>query len=251
VDGVSRSLSAKRWMSTQTTAYCLIAMTKFVKAGGHSKTMKFTYALNNGSEVNGATQAPISQINMKIKGTKGGTIKVKNTGSGVLFARVVMEGVPVAGDKSSADKDLRLTVTYKDLSGNTIDPGMLEQGTDFKAEVKVYNPGLRGHYRELALTQIFPSGWEIRNTRMDGFQNVHETNAPKYRDIRDDRVYTYCDIRANTSKTFTVILNAAYLGKFYLPTVYCEAMYDNTINSRRPGKWVEVVVPGGEATVSN
>jgi uncharacterized protein YfaS (alpha-2-macroglobulin family) len=44
--------------------------------------------------------------------------------------------------------------------------------------------------------------------------------------------------------TFRIVLNAAYVGRYYLPTVYCEAMYDNTINSRKPGKWVEVVKPG-------
>ena len=40
-----------------------------------------------------------------------------------------------------------------------------------------------------------------------------------------------------------MILNAAYLGRFYLPTVYCEAMYDNEINASQAGKWVEVVSP--------
>ncbi|MDP1744978.1 MAG: hypothetical protein Q8L90_05335 [Bacteroidota bacterium] len=48
------------------------------------------------------------------------------------------------------------------------------------------------------------------------------------------------------TSTFRSVLYAAYIGKFYLPTIYCEAMYDNTINSRKPGKWVNVVKPGME-----
>jgi hypothetical protein len=40
------------------------------------------------------------------------------------------------------------------------------------------------------------------------------------------------------------MLNAAYTGKFYLPTVYTEAMYDNNITSRLPGKWIEVLKGG-------
>lgn len=48
------------------------------------------------------------------------------------------------------------------------------------------------------------------------------------------------------TSTFRIVLNAAYIGKFYLPTIYCEAMYDNTINSRKPGKWGNVVKPGME-----
>ena len=39
-------------------------------------------------------------------------------------------------------------------------------------------------------------------------------------------------------------LNATYLGKFYLPTIESEAMYDNTVNARTPGFWVEVVFIG-------
>lgn len=49
---------------------------------------------------------------------------------------------------------------------------------------------------------------------------------------------------ASTSKTFRIKLNATYAGKFYLPTVSTDAMYDNSIHARTPGKWVEVVKPG-------
>ena len=65
-----------------------------------------------------------------------------------------------------------------------------------------------------------------------------------YQDIRDDRVYTYFDIKQGESKTFQVILNASYLGKFYLPMITVEAMYDASISARRPGKWIQVVKPG-------
>ena len=62
-----------------------------------------------------------------------------------------------------------------------------------------------------------------------------------YQDIRDDRVLTYFDLKPNEKKTFRMLLSATYEGKFYLPSVHCQAMYDNSINSRKPGKWVEVV----------
>jgi uncharacterized protein YfaS (alpha-2-macroglobulin family) len=73
------------------------------------------------------------------------------------------------------------------------------------------------------------------NTNDDGY---------KYRDIRDDRVMTYFDLAKEKEKTFEVILNAAYVGKYYLPGTNCEAMYDNRIYSRKAGKYVEVVKPG-------
>lgn len=37
------------------------------------------------------------------------------------------------------------------------------------------------------------------------------------------------------------MLNAAYAGKYYMPAVYCEAMYNNSITALMKGQWVEVV----------
>ena len=105
-------------------------------------------------------------------------------------------------------------------------------------EVTITNPGTKGYLQEMALNQIFPSGWEIHNTRLFG---EGEASNARYQDIRDDRVYSYYDLISKSSKTFVIQLNATYLGKFYLPTVYSEAMYDNMINARVPGQWVEVV----------
>ena len=62
--------------------------------------------------------------------------------------------------------------------------------------------------------------------------------------MRDDRVYTYFDLKAGETKTVEVALNASYLGRFYLPMVTVEAMYDATLNARAKGQWVEVVAPG-------
>jgi uncharacterized protein YfaS (alpha-2-macroglobulin family) len=97
----------------------------------------------------------------------------------------------------------------------------------------------------MALTQIFPSGWEIHNSRLDENQNMSaKSDLPTYQDIRDDRIYTYFDVLSGRSKTYKVVLNAAYVGRFYLPTTYTEAMYDNTISARIPGMWIDVVKGG-------
>jgi alpha-2-macroglobulin len=118
----------------------------------------------------------------------------------------------------------------------------LPQGTDFICEVTVENPGRQQHFNEMALSQIFPSGWEIHNSRMDLVSySSTQVNTPDYQDIRDDRVYSYFQVSKSEKKTYRIQLNATYAGKFYLPSTETEAMYDNTIYARVPGKWVEVV----------
>jgi uncharacterized protein YfaS (alpha-2-macroglobulin family) len=244
VKEISAALSRNEWMSTQTTAYCLIAVSKFAGSSGASAVMQYSVKVNNGSSQSLNTKLPLKQIDMQLKGASAGNVSVTNNGTGIMFARIILEGIPVAGDQTSADNDLKLEVRYTNMTGGVIDVSRLEQGTDFIAEVSVTNPGTRGEYLQMALSQIFPSGWEIHNTRMEEAESVIKSDFPEYQDIRDDRVYTYFDISPAKTSTFRIVLNAAYVGRYYLPTVYCEAMYDNTINSRKPGKWVDVVRAG-------
>ena len=193
---VSASLSSNRWMSTQSTAYCLIAMSKFAGDNSTSKELQFTYNIGKG-KVNAATKKAVSQIDMGLKGKSDGKVTVKNNGSGIIYARVTLQGIPETGDQTSAANNLSMDVRYLNMKGQEIDVTQLDQGTDFIAEVNIVNPGILGDYKEMALTQIFPSGWEIHNTRMDGFTSVHAADVPTYQDIRDDRVYSYFNIYRN------------------------------------------------------
>jgi uncharacterized protein YfaS (alpha-2-macroglobulin family) len=243
---VSRALSSNSWMSTQTTAYCLMAVSKFAKANGASSEMRYSVKINADAPIALNTKLPVKQMDMALKGATAGNVSVTNSGTGVLFARIILEGIPETGDQTAADNDLKTEIRYTTMQGAPLDISKLEQGNDFIAEVEISNPGTRGEYAQMALSQVFPSGWEIHNTRMDEAESTVKSSYPTYQDIRDDRVYTYFNISAAQKKTFRIVLNAAYVGRYYLPTVYCEAMYDNTINSRKPGKWVEVVKLGSK-----
>lgn len=238
---IASEMNSNNWMSTQTTAYCLVSISKFVDALSVDKTMKFSYTAGSASESK-STQATIYTSELK-KIKNGNKLTVKNTGKSTLFVKLVAEGIPVVGDESSAANNVSLSVDYELPDGTSINPARIEQGTDFVAVVRITNPGSRGYLREMALNQIFPSGWEVHNSRMDDMISAIESAIPTYQDIRDDRVYSYYNISSNASKTFRIKLNATYAGKFYLPTVSTDAMYDNTIHARVPGQWVEVVKP--------
>jgi uncharacterized protein YfaS (alpha-2-macroglobulin family) len=239
---VAKGLSSNTWMSTQETAYSLLAMCEFTGVKENNGEMNFTYTVN-GEEKTANSKRTIYQAKYSDSDLdKKGIVAMKNNGKAPLFAKIIVEGVPLTGDKTASAKDLKMEVKYKDMKGKEIQPDKLIQGTEFLAEVTISNPGTKGFLKEMALNQIFPSGWEIHNTRMDG---TNTSGAARYQDIRDDRVYSYYELAENTHKTFVVHLNATYQGKFYLPTVYSDAMYDNTINARIPGRWIEVVKDAG------
>ena len=231
----------ERWLSTQTTAFALLASAKFSTDRNQNHKLDFTYQIDNGKSIKATTELPLVQkkINVPERGT--GKITIKNNGQGIIYARLLIEGTPIESNVASSESNLRMNVIYKSRDGELVDPDSLVQGTDFFAEVTVANPGLRGDYEELALTQIFPSGWEIYNTRLDETGSLYQQDKPEYQDIRDDRVYTYFDLKANQRKTFRILLNSSYAGEFYLPVINCEAMYDNGIHAYQSGKKVKVV----------
>jgi uncharacterized protein YfaS (alpha-2-macroglobulin family) len=226
-------------MSTQTVAFCLKAAGMFV-ASEKRGDMSFSYTYN-GKSVNASSDLPIAQVPLTVKGAQKSSIKVNNDSKGSLFVRIINTGTPARGQEEDSESALVLVTKYTDTKGNEIDPTSLAQGTEFIAQVSVKNPVIRGRYENLALTQIFPSGWEINNLRITDDENTKNYDRGDYQDIRDDRVYTYFNLSAGQTRTFNVLLTASYIGQFYLPAVSCEAMYDNSIYARKKGQPVEVI----------
>jgi alpha-2-macroglobulin len=241
---ISDELSSQGWYSTQEISYSLLAIGKYVGGAEASHKPAFTYQLADGKAVNAGSNSPVMQINIPLNGNGQQQVMVKNTSKSPLFTRVIRRGQPLAGEETASAQNLKIEVLYKTLEGAAVNPAALIQGTNFVAEVRVTHTGQRPFpYQELALAQIFPSGWEIINTRMDELESSQAGNRPKYLDIRDDRANTFFDLPERKTQVYRIQLNAAYQGHFYLPAVSCEAMYDNSIYARVPGTWVEVRTP--------
>jgi uncharacterized protein YfaS (alpha-2-macroglobulin family) len=179
------------------------------------------------------------KLNLTAQSPTSLPIKFTNEGKNTLYVRFFTRGLAAKGKEEEKSENISITITYQDAKGNAVDVSKLKHGTDFEAVVSVTNPGVLGDYTNLVLTQIVPSGWEIRNDRLN-FDQSAEGNGARYQDIRDDRVYTYFDLKRNETKRFKVKLTATYRGRFYLPAQTCEAMYTNTINASTKGMWCEV-----------
>ncbi|MEI7983388.1 MAG: hypothetical protein WCI71_17185, partial [Bacteroidota bacterium] len=204
--------------------------------------IRATLRINSGEPEEIESTKPMADRKIDVQPGKKGIIQVANQGKNILFARLILTGIPAKGDTTSSANSLKISLTFKSMNGEIIKPQVLGQGTNFLAEVSITNPGLRGSYQQLALSQVFPSGWEIINARNSELaQSTTDASSFDYQDVRDDRVYTYFEIAPNQSKTFRILLMATYLGRFYLPSTSCEAMYDNSISARVPGGWVEVL----------
>lgn len=234
MDIIANELASENYMSTQTTSYALMSIAKFVSFSGSSKSFTFDYH----SESN-TTKSAVHQFNLDLV-NENRNIELKNTSDNILFASLQIKGIPMYdGIPINEDNKIKLEVEYFSIDHSPLNPETIEQGTDFYVKARITNIG-RYNYENIALSQIFPSGWEIRNPRMDLIEDKGGSDIT-YQDIRDDRVYTYFNIDKNKTITVKIQLNASYQGQFYLPIVNCEAMYDNSINAKEGGIWVEVI----------
>lgn len=217
---MSDILKKDRWLSTQSTAWMLSTLSNFAVAG------------QNGIDATAGRELVKTDKSIASMPLAAPT-EVRHNGSGSLYAVVSQSYTPGKGEETEAANGIRIDVRYTNMDGAAIDPASIRVSTDFYAIVTVSNTSGHERYADLALTHIFPAGWEITSER--------DLSSLTYQDIRDDRVLSYFDLSRGESKEIPVKLTATYKGRYYLPSVYCEAMYDNAVRALKKGQWVEVV----------
>jgi hypothetical protein len=244
VEEISAALVSNEWYSTQSLAYSLMAMAKY--AGGRPFEA-FTYDRSVSGETRSIESRTIIATEKIAAAADSSTpLKLTNTSDRRLYATLVARGVPPSGAEDAAQSGLSLDLSYLDAGGAPLSIAKVPQGADLMARMVVTNTTKR-RVDNLALTQMVPAGWEIRNERLEGDDALGEREAggerarAEYVDIRDDRIHQYFGLNPGESITFVTRLNAAYRGRFYLPSTSVEAMYDAKQFARSKGQWVEVV----------
>ena len=237
VKRLSAKLGGKGWMSTQETAFSLLAISK-------TRTeIKPGFGVNTTLTINGKSQkvaANASMAQVRFRPASSNAVSIFNNGKQTTFVRLIMQGIPPVAKENEYSNNLSVKVRYSGIHGQTVVPSSVPQGTDFLVTVDVTHPGIGQEYRNLTLSQVFPSGWEVQNPRLTGEAN-DATSSYTYQDFRDDRVYTHFDLRAGETKRITLKVKATYAGHFYLPSFKAEAMYDASISAGTAGMWVKVV----------
>ena len=236
---ISQNLSREDWFSTQSTAFALMAMGRLAEK--LSGTLDFTWEWNGKQQP--AVKSAKAVFEKELPPTSGkGSITLKNHGKGTLNATLITRIQLLNDTLPAISNNLRMDVRYTDMGGSPISVANIRQGTDFMVVVTIGNISGTSDYNNLALTHIIPSGWEIYNERMAAPGSTAPRNYT-YRDIRDDRVLTYFNLKRGESKRFTVRLQATYAGDFVLPAIQCEAMYDATAQARTKAGKTTVTLP--------
>ncbi len=242
---IAAELSSNKWYSTQTTAYSLLALTKYADTVG-----RVDYDLSGELTV----AKDIEKLQFKdyvnvipIEANRGETLTFKNESDVPLYVTLEWEGIPKRSKIEPVQSKLTLETCYYNEAGDEIDITRVKQGESFYAVFRVDQEKPKQNISELALVQVLPAGWEIENLRLLGGQlpdwcDDYKFGLENYADIRDDRIMWFFDMSSYAGcYDFLVKINAVTVGEFYLPPTLLEAMYNNDYKVITEGVNVEVV----------
>jgi uncharacterized protein YfaS (alpha-2-macroglobulin family) len=168
---------------------------------------------------------------------KAEQVKISNNGEKALFISLNQQGSSLSTSQPAYNKGLKMDIVFRSINGDLISPEEIKQGSDFEMEVTILKTGSKNAYKDMALKQFIPAGWQVLSSSNDALAGAE---AYDYRDIRDDRIYTFFSLQNSKKQTFKLRLNATYAGKYYLPAFETEDMYHPEIKARSAARWVVV-----------
>jgi uncharacterized protein YfaS (alpha-2-macroglobulin family) len=227
---ITNALSRDAWLSTQETAYALVAIAPYMSGNAETGALSLDYSAA-GKTGNISFNAPVAEYSFgDVTGTST-SLSVTNRSSSPVYVRYTAKGLPVEGNEPALSEGLSLAVEYRDANNRIIAPENLKLGEDMGISVRVRNT-FSQTVEEAALIIPVSASWEIVNTRVGGSPS---SSNFRYQDIRDDRVMTYFNLNRGEERVITFRVNKAYEGSFFRPAIHVYAMYDESIRALIPG----------------
>jgi hypothetical protein len=160
---------------------------------------------------------------------------------GAAFYSLRTRGVPTdaAFQPSAAGLEVERRVRSRD--GGAVNLGNVRQGDLLVLETRVRSTA--GPVWNVAVVQLLPSGLEVENPRLETTETlpwVTGTGGVRHLDLRDDRILIFTDLPANTWRSYHALARAVSPGRFRLPPVQVEAMYDPALRATGARGEIEV-----------
>jgi len=154
------------------------------------------------------------------------------------------EGIPLENKIKDESKGLTLTRNFYDEQGRPMQLSDIRKDKSFWVMYQITNISGRD-LNGLALSSIFPAGWEIISQRVgdadlpEWVKNLSPESG-NYMDIRDDRVNWFFGLARGGRMNFLTKLNASFGGDYVLPPIVTEAMYSPEFYAHIAGGRVQV-----------
>lgn len=175
------------------------------------------------------------------------SLNVADKGKGNLYLLLSSEGVREVPDFKVGGEGLSIHRTWRDATGNQVNPDNLTLADLVYVEIDVKNTTSE-RIQNIALVDRLPAGFEIENPRLGrgaGTEWIDPDGkwSADYMNIRDDRVELFGAIDAGETRTFVYAARVVTAGSFTIPPVEAEAMYDPRVWAREDGRKITISGP--------
>jgi uncharacterized protein YfaS (alpha-2-macroglobulin family) len=244
VDRLAREAAGvSGWWTTQETAWVFLALGQF--AQGQVAKGPFAGTLWSGDQNLGRFSSVKPAAFVDIAGTAPLKLEMDaGYPAGAAYASVLVRGVPTDAAYSPASAGLEVTREVRDRDGRVVDLDAVAQGDLLVIKTSVRS--VVGPVENVAIVNLLPSGLEVENPRLETTESlpwVTDANLqPDSTDLRDDRIVLFTDLPGGEWRTFYALVRAVSPGKFRLPPVLAEAMYNPALFASGERGTVEVQV---------
>ena len=157
---------------------------------------------------------------------------------GPLYAFSESRGVPT-GDVAEEDHGLSVRRSFLLPDGEPRAEGPFQQGEAVLVEVRLKTPRA---LRNVVVVDALPAGFEVENPHLvtaDGKVVADRKFRLVRSDLRDDRLLLFANPQAGES-TYRYVARAVTPGRFALPPIAAECMYDTALRSTHGAGEIEV-----------
>ena len=170
-------------------------------------------------------------------------VTMSSSGKGAVYYFWSTEGIKKSAKIKEEDSFMRVRRRYYDYrSGYPIQNNNFEQGQLVVCKISL--EGSDKSAENIVITDLLPAGFEIENPRLSASTELKwKTKNPinvQYMDIRDDRLLLFTNLDRFVKREFYYMLRVVSKGKFQLPVIGAEAMYDPEFHSYNGAGVIEV-----------
>ena len=219
----------KRIYSTQERAWTFLALGKAASLNSDADVK--VDVLVGGKSLGQYSGVDYSLSNNKLNGAE---VTLKAAGKGEVYYFWSTEGVKVNEKVKESDSYMSVRRSYYDYkTGNPVSGNNFEQGQLVMAKISL--TGSDRSAQNIVITDMIPAGFEIENPRLTDANRLDVDSTKimrvEHSDYRDDRIILFTDLVKNKTKEFYYVLRVVNKGKFILPPIGAEAMYDKEYHS--------------------
>jgi uncharacterized protein YfaS (alpha-2-macroglobulin family) len=178
---------------------------------------------------------------MRASEYKSLTLDVPQSAAG-LWLVVNSEGVRTGSTYKVGGNGMTVSRTFRSQDGQEIDvtqADSLKLGDVLFVEIEIANTS-GAYIQNIALVDRLPAGFEIENPRLGRTTKIDWVDpqnlwAMDFMNMRDDRLQAFGMLAPQTKKKIVYSVRAVTSGKFTIPPIEAEAMYDATLWARAKG----------------